>query len=400
MRVAMLGTRGVPARYGGFETCVEEVGGRLARMGHEVTVYCRDRGAERTTEHRGMRLVRLPALRRKSLETLSHTGLSVGHALRERPDVALVFNAANAPFLPLLRARGIPVATHVDGLEWKRAKWAGAGARYYRAAESLAVRWSDALISDSRGIQHYYAERFGVKSDYIPYGAPVLDTVGADGLAEYGLRAGEYHLMVARFEPENHLGLAVAGYLRSGARHPLVIVGTAPYSDAYTARVRKLADGGSGVRLVGAVWDQRTLNQLYANALTYVHGHSVGGTNPSLLRAMGAATSVSAFDVEFNREVLGPHGAYFTDAESLAECFDRAEERPQDTLDRGRAQVAELAEHYDWDLVARGYAELAERLSSSGTSSGGGNAARSPGAPNPRAAGVRRWMWNKGVRRR
>ncbi|SDK05263.1 Glycosyltransferase involved in cell wall bisynthesis [Actinopolyspora mzabensis] len=364
MRIAMLGTRGVPARYGGFETCVEEVGARLVRLGHEVTVYCRNGNdeAERSPGYRGMRLVRLPALRKKTLETLSHTGLSVGHLLRNPPDVAVVFNAANAPFLPLLRARGVPVVTHVDGLEWKRAKWGRFGSRYYRAAEAAAVRCSDALIADSRGIQEYYAQRFGVDTEYIPYGAPVLDTVGADTLSEHGLRAGEYHLVVARFEPENHVDVAVAGYLRSGAAHPLVIVGAAPYADSYTAHVRRLAARGSGVRLLGSIWDQRGLDQLYANALTYVHGHSVGGTNPSLLRAMGAATATSAYDVPFNREVLGEHGVYFTDPVSLAECFDRAEEFPQDTMDRGRAQLAALRGNYDWDVVARGYAELAERL--------------------------------------
>ncbi|SDP46692.1 Glycosyltransferase involved in cell wall bisynthesis [Actinopolyspora xinjiangensis] len=377
MRIAMFGTRGVPARYGGFETCVEEVGKRLVRLGHEVTVYCRDgNDLERSTEHLGMKLVRLPAVRRKTLETLSHTGVSVGHALPNPPDVAVVFNAANAPFLPLLRARGVPVVTHVDGLEWKRAKWGKVGSRYYRAAEAAAVRWSDALIADSRGIQEYYAERFGIKTEYIPYGAPVLDTVGADTLAEHGLRAGEYHLVVARFEPENHVDVAVAGYNRSGAVRPLVVVGEAPYSDAYTARVRGLASRGAGVRLLGAVWDQRALDQLYANALTYVHGHSVGGTNPSLLRAMGAATAVSAFDVPFNREVLGEYGAYFTDPASLAECFDRAEERPQDTVDRGRGQLAELRHNYDWDAVARDYAELAERLRVSRGSPSTGRASR------------------------
>ena len=173
LRFAMVGTRGVPAQYGGFETAVEEVGARLVERGHRVDVYCRNPG-QSLTEHRGMRLVNLPAVRRRSLETLSHSGLSIAHAAWHRPDAMVVFNAANAPFLPLLRARGVPVATHVDGLEWQRSKWGGAGRRYYRLAESLAVRWSDALIADSLGIQDYYRDEFGARTELISYGAPEL----------------------------------------------------------------------------------------------------------------------------------------------------------------------------------------------------------------------------------
>ncbi len=362
----MFGTRGVPARYGGFETCVEEVGRRLAERGHEVTVYCRlaetDTGdaAPQQAEHLGMRLVHLPALRKKTLETLSHTAWSVRHALSAPPDVAFVFNAANAPLLPLLRARRIPVVTHVDGLEWKRAKWNGAGQRYYRLAEALAVRWSDALIADAVGIQEYYSERFSVSTEYIPYGAPILGEIGADQLPELELAARRYHLVVARFEPENHVHLAIQGYLESSAECPLVVVGAAPYADEYTARIKRLASAHEGVRLLGSVWNQERLDQLYGNALTYVHGHSVGGTNPSLLRAMGAAAPTSAFDVNFNREVLGEFGRYFGGPGDLAALFDEAEARPEETRLRGYAQLASL-DRYEWDAVADSYEELATR---------------------------------------
>jgi glycosyltransferase involved in cell wall biosynthesis len=368
MRIAMIGTRGVPARYGGFEACVEEVGHRLVERGHEVTVYCRrvesaEDGRE-LAEYLGMRLVHLPALRRKTLETLSHTALSVRHAVFDRPDIAFVFNAANALLLPFLRMRRIPVATHVDGLEWKRAKWNGAGRRYYRAAEALAVRLSDALIADAAGIQEYYSDRFSVSTDYIPYGATILGDTGAERIAELGLTTHEYHLIVARFEPENHVDLAVDGYLRSAAGWPLIVVGAAPYADGYTAKIKKLAAADRRVRLLGSVWDQRLLDQLYGNALTYIHGHSVGGTNPSLLRAMGAGTATAAFDVDFNREVLGGFGRYFTRPEELAVLCDEAEADPEAAVRRGRAQVASL-NRYEWAGVADKYEKLALRLSGS-----------------------------------
>jgi glycosyltransferase involved in cell wall biosynthesis len=359
MRLAMLGTRGVPARYGGFETAVEEVGRRLADRGHRVVVYCRSYGKEdRPSHHLGMDLVHLPAARKRSLETLSHSALSVAHLLAHRTDAAFVFNAANAPLLPAIRAARIPVATHVDGLEWKRAKWGPVGQRYYRMAESAAVRWSDALIADAVGISDYYRREFGAPTTLLTYGAPLI-TPGADRLVELGLESRGYHLVVARFEPENHIDLIVDGYRRSGARKPLVVVGGAPYSDAYTSRVHELAD--ERVRFLGGVWDQEQLDQLYAHAFTYVHGHSVGGTNPSLLRAIGAGAAVLAYDVDFNREVVAESGRYFISPADVAALVEAAEADPAAVRQAGR-RACDLAKHYDWDDVADGYEDLALRL--------------------------------------
>src|SRR6185437_2824458 len=189
---------------------------------------CRRLGGDRSDEldsYKGMSLVHFGAMRKRSLETLSHTALSVQHLVRHRTDAAIVFNAANAPLLPALRAARIPVATHVDGLEWKRAKWGGAGRRYYRAAESLAVRWSDALIADAQGIADYYRTEFDADTELIAYGAPFVLDDRPELLNQVGVRPRGYHLAVARFEPENHVDVIVDGYRRSGAKLPLVVVG-------------------------------------------------------------------------------------------------------------------------------------------------------------------------------
>lgn len=357
LSIAMIGTRGVPARYGGFETAVEEVGARLAARGHEVRVYCRNGNSEVRREHAGMTLVTLPAVRHRALETLSHTGLSVMHLLTRRTDVAFVFNAANAPFLPAVRAARIPVATHVDGLEWKRTKWSARGRGYYRWAEGAAVRRSDALIADAQGIADYYAAEFSAETRLIAYGAPIVDA-GSDRLAELGLEPGRFHVAVARFEPENHVHLIVEGYVRSAARHPLVVVGSAPYTDAYTQHVHAAAGGDPRVRFLGGVWDQELLDQLYANAATYLHGHSVGGTNPSLLRAIGAGTATIAYDVSFNREVLGDAGWYFDDPAGVARKVEAAEASPDD-VHRRAAAARRRARDYSWDDVADRYERLA-----------------------------------------
>ena len=364
LHIAMIGTRGVPAAYGGFETAIEEIGSRLATRGHHITVYCREGAVAARREYRGMHLVHLPALKLRTAETLSHSALSVMHAItrRRRTDAAFVFNAANAPLVPVLRARGIPTAIHVDGLEWQRDKWRGAGRAYYRWAERSAVRHGDALIADARGIAHYYMSEMAAPTELISYGAPVQLRPSTERLGELGLARKGFHVVVARFEPENHVDVIVAGYVRSKAILPLVVVGSAPYAMEYTKRVHARAGEDPRVRMLGGVYDQELLDQLYAGALTYAHGHSVGGTNPSLLRAMGAGTAVLAWDVAFNREVAGARGRYFGDESVLAGLFEAAEASPGEALADGRALREIARTEYRWDDVALAYENLALRL--------------------------------------
>ncbi|MDL9948863.1 DUF1972 domain-containing protein [Gordonia sp. ABSL11-1] len=360
--IALVGTRGVPASYGGFETAVEEVGRRLADRGHTVIVYGRDAG-EAGDHYLGMRRVTLPAVRKKALETPSHTAISVVHAVaRERPDVAFVFNAANSPFLPLLRAARIPVALHMDGLEWKRSKWGNTGRSYYRRAEQFGVRVADALIADSPGISEYYEHQFDAVTELIKYGAPQLHDAPTAGIAGLDLDANGYHLVVARFEPENHVLEIIDGYVRSNSAKPLVVVGSAPYSEQYTEAVQNLATSDDRVRLLGAVYDQQLLDALYFHAYTYVHGHSVGGTNPSLLRAIGAGTPVIGYDVSFNRDVVDGQGWFFTDADDVAAALEAAEASQNEVARLGEVLRERAATHYTWDGVTDQYEDLAKRL--------------------------------------
>jgi len=362
LEIAMIGTRGVPASYGGFETAVEEIGRRLVERGHGVTVYTR--GSEsRAREHLGMKVVHLPALRVKQLETLSHTGLSALHAVfGRRPDAAFVFNAANSPFLPALRARRIPTALHMDGLEWKRSKWGPRGQAYYRWAEEFGVRTADALIADAPGISDYYDREFGVPTELIRYGAPILDDAPVEGVRALGLTSGEYHLVVARFEPENHVLEIVEGYRASSATRPLVVVGSAPYAAEYTERIRAAAGDDARIRFLGGVFDQDLLDALYFHAFTYVHGHSVGGTNPSLLRAMGAGTAVVAYDVGFNHETLAEQGLFFADPAEAAIHFTTLERDAAAAVTMGRLVRERASAAFRWDGVANEYEDLAMRL--------------------------------------
>lgn len=362
MRIAFLGTRGVPARYGGFETAVEEVGTRLAARGHEVTVYCRN-PRQSLTYYRGVRCVNLPALRRKSLETLTHTALSTAHAIIwERPEAIVLFNAANAPLIPALRAARIPTAIHVDGLEWKRAKWHALGRRYYRSAERWSVALADAAIADSRGIQAHIARTYHRRARYISYGAKVTQ-VGNDRLREFALASRSYHLVVARWEPENQVEMIVRGYSASKARHPLVVVGSSPYSEGYSRTIYRAASGSEDrVLFLGGIYDQELLDQLYGNCLLYLHGHSVGGTNPSLLRAMGAGAPVAVFAVDFNEEVVGPTGYSFHLPDDITRLIESTELEPERAIERGGQARDRVARLYRWEDVVNSYETLMQEI--------------------------------------
>lgn len=360
MHISMLGTRGVPARYGGFETAVEEIGRRLVAQGHRITVYCR--GESHPREFMGMRRVNLPYLPTSSAETLSHSLLSAVHLVATGADACIVFNAANVPVVPIIKRRGIPVAVHVDGLEWQRGKWGRRGQGYYQWAEARAVQWADALISDAVGIQDYYIEKFGAESVFIPYGAPRVDEPQLEKLDQMGLTPGKFHLVVARMEPENHLELILEGYRASRAALPLIVVGSVPRPTKYQSQIIEMAARDSRVSLVGSVWDQGLLDTLYTTAALYIHGHSVGGTNPSLLRAMGAGARTTAIDVVFNREVLGDTGTFFTSPGELAAAIESTESDLPAAVEIGKRSRDRATRLYDWDVVADQYLELCMEL--------------------------------------
>ncbi len=252
---------------------------------------------------------------------------------------------------------------HVDGLEWQRAKWHGLGARYYQAAERWSVRWADEVVADARGIADHLHAAHGRQAVFIPYGAPLVDA-GADRLGALGLDPRGYHLVVARFEPENHLDELVEGRLLSTATQPLVVVGGAPYAEGYESRVRARAAGDDRVRFLGAVYDdQALLDQLYAGATSYLHGHSVGGTNPSLLRAMGAGAPVTAWDVVFNQEVTDGAARYVRTPAEVAAALLADEQDPVAAKERGEVLRERARTAYVWDDVADAYEQLCERLS-------------------------------------
>lgn len=317
--------------------------------------------ARQATEYRGMRLVNLPALRISAAETLSHTGLSALRAIvRDDPDVAFVFNAANAPFLPALRAAGIATVVNPDGLEFERAKWTGLGAAYFRRAFPRAVRAADRVIADADGIADYIRTTTGVESVVIPYGADLVIRDDAR-LGPLGIKPEGYHLVVTRFVPENHVVEMLRGYASSQARLPLVVVG-APERGVTYSRDVLAATRDERIVMLGPIWDQRLLDALYAGAASHLHGHSVGGTDPSLLRGMGAGAPITAHDNVFSREVTGGDARFFVNERDVAAAVEEDEGDPLGARARGDRARERVREHYNWDDVAARYQAVATEL--------------------------------------
>ena len=362
MKIAFIGTRGVPANYGGFETCVEELGRLLVERGHNVTVYCRESYYKEKLQHyRGMNLVYFPNLQKKIFDTLSHTFLSILHALSHPYDVLMIFNAANSPALLLPRLLGRRIAINTDGLEWKRGKWGVVARRYYKMAEWLSTKLADRIVTDSRIIQDYYREQYGVKSVHIAYGAYISESRKPALLDSLGLAPGEYFLQVTRFEPENNPLLTILAFKRLKTTKKLVVVGGVPYESPYSLAIAAEAD--ERVILPGFVYERDLLNELWCNCFAYIHGNEVGGTNPALLQSMASGCFTIAIDVPFSHDVLSDAGHYFgTSPEDLAARMQWALSHVDKLPLYKKKAVDRIRDHYNWDRVTDGYEVLFREL--------------------------------------
>jgi glycosyltransferase involved in cell wall biosynthesis len=285
----------------------------------------------------------------------------VFHASAKRFDVVLVVDPANALFCLPLKLRKVPIIIHTDGLGWKRSKWGPLARKYYRWAELVSAKVANCLITDSSAMQKYYEETYCANSAYIPYGHKVGEEGGDSALELLKLDKRGYFLVVARLELENNIDFIIEEYVNSPAKLPLVVVGDAPYDNRYFTRLQQLAD--HRVSFAGRIHDQKLLNSLYENAYAYIHGHEVGGTNHSLLRAMGASTVPVVIDVAFNREVVGDAGIVFDRTPgSLSKRIAELEQYPEKTLEMGRQAFLHVNGIYDWDVVTNQYANLFRRI--------------------------------------
>jgi glycosyltransferase involved in cell wall biosynthesis len=357
MRIAILGTRGIPANYGGFETFAEHLSTRLVARGHKVTVYCRAHYVSpRELEFQGVSLKVLPTIRHKYFDTIVHTFLSAVHAVSERYDAALICNAANAPFASILRLTGTPVALNVDGLEHKRKKWNWIARRYYLMAERLATILPTETVTDARVIQEYYLARHKAVSTMIAYGAEV-ERRPDPTVRRWRVEPNRYVLYVSRLEPENNAHLVIEAFKRVRTAHKLLIVGDAPYARDYINDLKARARRDRRIVFTGFVFgrDYRALQQ---NAYCYVHATEVGGTHPALLEAMGFGNCVLTLAAPENIEAIGDAGIAYTDERDLTDKLQRVlRDGSLVHSYRNRAQ-ARVLEYYDWNYVVDQYERL------------------------------------------
>jgi len=353
MRFAIVGTRGIPARYGGFETFAEELSRRLVARGHKVTVYCRGRQGD--PEYAGVALRYLPTIRHKYLDTVTHTLLSTIDLLFHRPEAALYCNAANAVFTALPRLAGVPVALNVDGLERRRRKWNALGRAWYRFSERLSTMFPNEVVSDARHIAAYYHQRYGAHTQFIPYGAETGSVAGRQTLDTLGLDSRSYFLYVSRMEPENNALLVRQAFENLDTRFRLALVGDAPYAAAYIRKVRDTRD--PRVLLPGAIYGAG-YHQLLSHCFAYVHATEVGGTHPALIEAMGRGALALYLDTPENAEVAGGAAIAFSHHD-LAHRMRQTLEMPEDERESWRARArARVAERYNWDSVTDAYERL------------------------------------------
>jgi glycosyltransferase involved in cell wall biosynthesis len=357
VRIALLGTRGIPANYGGFETFAEELSTRLVQRGHEVTVYCREQFSE--PRYRGVQLQYLPTIRHKYLDTPAHTFVSTLHLLAHRKDVALYCNGANAIFTFWPRLFGMPVALNVDGIERKRKKWNRLAKAWYLVSEWLATFCPNVVVTDALTIQDYYRDRYHKESTFIPYGAETGKTTGIEVLINLGLEPERYFLYVSRMEPENHPLEVREAFESVDTTMKLALIGDAPYAHEYIRRVRDTRD--PRIVMPGAIYGQG-YQDLGSHCFAYIHATEVGGTHPALIEAMGRGALVLYRNTSENAEVVGAAGVPFESGE-LAEKLRLVlsmSEVERDSL--GRQAMDRVRERYSWDAVTDAYEQLFRAL--------------------------------------
>lgn len=384
-RIAICGTRGVPAAYGGFETFAEELGSRLALKGYDVTVFCRTYNRipteQRIMYYKGMRCVNLRAIKHKYFETPLHTLSSFLSNELKHADIILLCNAANSPFAFIPRILSKPVIINVDGIERERRKWNLLGKLWYRFGEYTSVLFASGLVSDADYIKDYYKDKYKRNSSVIRYGARKIETVLLDDKQEgafiqisrkylqfyekYGIIPGKYILYVSRLEPENNADKVIKAYnlLTEDIRNefPLVVVGDAPYANDYKNSLIELAKN-SNVKFLGYQFGE-SYEQLQTGAYMYIQATEVGGTHPALVEAMGFANAILANDVVEHVEVVNnvAHLYKFNDINDLSLKMSALIENPNLSSSLRKAAYNRASQEYSWDSIVSKYIELFDK---------------------------------------
>jgi glycosyltransferase involved in cell wall biosynthesis len=367
--IGVFGARGIPSTYSGYETFLTTLLPRLADRGHRVTMYCRAGEVDGEGPFEGVRRVVLPAIPGKSFNTLSHGAVAAVRARVARHQVLLVVNVANAPMCGLNSRTGQPVLLNTDGQEWLRGKWGPRARSYFHLAARSAGRCATGLVSDCVAMADVYEHEFGAPSTVIPYCFPTPSFTPDPAVpAAFDVEEDRFHVIAGRLNPENNIDAVARAYASSDAALPLLVLGVANYDSPVQRHLDELAAADDRIRLVGHVSDRPTFLSLLATAAAYVHAHSVGGMNPSLVEAMGAGALVVALDTPFNRETLGTAGRYFAPG-----CGDVADvlgaalaASPAERAGLREAAQARVGERFGVDEVVSAYEEALQATAAAG----------------------------------
>ena len=354
MKIAILGTRGIPNNYGGFEQCAEKLSERWVKKGHEVLVYSPDEHNYRKSEWKGVRIKYIFSKESKLgiFGTFLYDYLCLKDAVKGDYDIILNLGyVPSALFFRLKRKTTAQFITNMDGLEWKRDKWNWILKRFIKFCEKRALKYSDGLVFDNKGIKDYYSGQFKVDGRVIEYGAEVFNNPDLSVLKEYEVEKYKYFLTIARFEPENNLKMIIEGFLRSKAIEPLLLIGNP--NTGFGKSLLKEYGSIPSIRFLGAIYNQDVLNTLRMFSKLYFHGHSVGGTNPSLLEAMASGSYIVAHDNVFNRSVLGDGGLYFKSERDLSYLINHFKEEDRNRF--AKLNRERIKNHYNWDYIAQCY---------------------------------------------
>ena len=364
LKVAIMGAKGYPYVYGGYDTMVKELGERLVAKGVHVRVYNhKSLFKEKPRYVNGIECIYMGAVESKIGTQLSHTFFSMIHACFSDVDVIFVVNSGNGPIGWVSRFFRKKSVINVDGLEWLRPKWKGIGSKYFFWASRLATKYFDRIINDSDEMQRVYKELFNADSRVIAYGAAVKEDVEIAPIEKWGIAPQDYFLIVGRLVPDNNADLIIKGFLKSDSQKKLVIVGDVPFMDEYATVLKSLED--ERLLFLGYVTDPHELGAWYSHCYAYFHGHEYGGTNPAMLKALGYGCAVLALDTPFNQEMLqnGKHGWYFQKTVDSVKDIVETAEASEERMDYFRKTAREgLIQKYNWDYVTEQYLQVFEEL--------------------------------------
>jgi len=362
MKIAILGTRGIPNNYGGFEQCAEYLSIGLVEKGHQVTVYSPDFHPYKEVAYKGVQIIRKASpqfLFGSSVSNFIYDYLCFKDAVRKDFDIILELGLITSSLsIIFCNHKNKVIVTNLDGLEWKRSKWNNIVQKITKMLEKYGVKYSDYLVADNIGVQEYIKDEYNRNSEFIPYGAVDICTPDPACLKEFGLVPNNYLLSIARLEPENNLEIMFDGYISSEIKTPYFVVGNhlTEYGDFLKDKYRN-----AEIIFLGGVFNKHHLDNIRYYSSFYLHGHSVGGTNPALLEAMAANTFVLAHDNQFNKSVIYQNAYYFNSPKTLAALL-KDKEITKNKIKFAKNNLSRINKVYSWLIVVNQYESYFKRI--------------------------------------